>query len=114
MPTTSSTCFWSNTLRSVEFWSKQLKALPFICRSIKYGVYEKPLVTPSARTRFRLPQIPVPPELEQWPIDELAESLERKIFEELPPEVAEELHNKECYPIFNVFIANQDRNVCVL
>lgn len=102
-------CLWLNTLRAVGFWSTHLHSSPYLCRAIKFGVYEKPIVTTPARTRFCLSQIPVAPEDQPWLESELAEALNRRIYEEVPAEQAKLLHQRHNYPISNAFIVHTDK-----
>lgn len=97
---------WRNTQAAVPFWRDTLHASNFCLRAITFGIYEKPVCRPSARTAFVLPSIPVDPEDLTWVRDELKDCLARQTIEEISPEEARRL-NGAGYPISNGFVVHQ-------
>lgn len=99
--------YWRNTQRAASFWRSHLDASPFITRAIRFGVYERPLVTPGRDTAFSLPQIPVDSADRPWLQAELKEALFRGTYESIPSLEAHRLH-RAGYPISNAFVVHQD------
>lgn len=90
---------WRNAQRAAGFCTAKIHESDFICRTIKFGVFEKPIKAPPLETKFSLPQIPVDPENAEWLREELKDVIRRRVYEEIPMEEALHMRHTHNYPI---------------
>jgi hypothetical protein len=95
---------WQQTQRRVEEW-RQLGASPFLCRAIKYGIYEPPTIPfVSGEVMGELPQSV---EDLKFGVEDLRAGCEEGIYEEIREEEVNSLQAKGCM-ISSAFVVWQD------